>query len=387
LIPVAALFVATVSVITTQSIVPGLLPQLAADLGVDIPTAGMLITGYALAMVVAGPVLALVTGGVPRKRLLLAALSVFVLGNVLSALASGYIMLLAARIVVACGHGLVFGLATVMAMQLAPEDRKASAVSLVVAGSTVASIAGIPLGIVIGDAYGWRTTFGVLATAGALAWLAGWLMIPASGRQPEQSANLATQLRAASRPDVLIGYSVFGFYMLGNMSIYSYIVPLLTQVSGIPAVMVPWVIAGMGLSGFVGNLVGGRLADRRPMETLVCILLAIGTVSLVMSLLTGSPWGMVVALWTRWLIGFGFPAPLRATVIRHAGAAPTLAATLTTTAGNMGTASAAALGAAAIAGGWGYASLPLISALATALSLLALLVLWARDRRLRPAGV
>jgi DHA1 family inner membrane transport protein len=377
LLPVAALFVATVAVITTQSIVPGLLPQLAADLGVDIPTAGLLVTAFGLTSAVAGPVLALMTGGVSRKRLMLAAVTVFILGNVLSAVSTGYGMLLAARIVVACSHGLIFGLATVLATQLAPEGRKTSAVSLVIAGSTVAGIAGIPLGIIVGDAFGWRTTFWALAAAGGLVAVAVWLLVPSVGKQPQQ--NLMSQLRAAMRTDALIGYGVFCVYMFGNMIIFAYIVPFLTLTSGVPAAMVPWVISGMGAAGLVGNLVGGRLADRWPMATMLGILAVVATVTTVMVFLTGSAWGMVAALWVRWGIGFGFPAPLRARVLKAATGAQTLASTLTTTASNIGTGVAAAAGAAAIAGGWGYASLLPLSVAGTIAALLGLLLLRARD--------
>ncbi len=377
LVPVVALFIATVAVITTQSIVPGLLPQLAADLGVNIPTAGLLITAFGLTSAVAGPVLALMTGGVSRKHLLLAAVMVFIAGNVLSALSTAYSMLLVARIVVACSHGLIFGLATVLATQLAPEGRKTSAVSLVVAGSTVAGIAGIPLGIIVGTSFGWRTTFWGLAAAGALVGLAVWLLVPSVGKQPQQ--KLAAQFLAAIRPDALIGYGVFCVYMFSNMTIFAYIVPLLTLNSGVPASMVPWVISGMGAVGLVGNLVGGRLADRWPMATMLGILTAVATITVVMAFVAGSAWGMVATLWARWGIGFGFPAPLRARVMKAAAGSETLASTLTTTASNIGTGVAAAAGAAAIAGGWGYSSLLFISVAATFAALLGLVILRARE--------
>lgn len=379
LVPVAALFVAAVAVITTQSIVPGLLPQLAADLGVDIPTAGLLITGFALTSAVAGPALALITGGMSRKHLLLAAIAVFILGNVLSAASTAYGMLLVARIVVALSHGLIFGLATVLAAQLAPEGRKTSAVSLVIAGSTVAGIAGIPLGIVVGEMFGWRTTFWGLAGAGALVGVAVWLLIPSAGKQPQQ--KLAAQLLAAMRPNALIGYGVFCFYMFSNMTIFAYIVPLLTETSGVPSAMIPWVISSMGAAGLVGNLVGGRLADRWPMATMLGIVAIVTVITMVMVFLTGSAWGMVIALWARWMVGFGFPAPLRARVLKDAAGAETLASTLTTTASNLGAGLAAAVGAAAIAGGWGYASLLPISVSAMTIALFALLILKARERK------
>lgn len=379
--PISGLFIATIAVVTAGLIVAGLLPQIAADLGVDIPTAGLLNTGYSLGIAILSPILALMTGGLPRRPLLIAMLAVFVVGNALSAVSTGYLMLLGSRLLVACCHGLVFGLATVMATRLAPEGRKTSAVSLVVAGGTIASVAGMPLGTAIGNAYGWRASFWVLAAAGIVAAIAVSLLIPSVGRQAEKRAGNATEIREATRPIVLGWYAVFCSFMLAVTVLYTYLVPLLTEVSGVPLAMVPWVLFGMGFTGFFGNLVGGRLADTRPAATMISILAALSVIYLIMSLVVPSAWGMTIALWAAWLVGFGLPAPLRSRVIKEAGEAPTFASMMTTTAGNFGSAGGATIGAAALAAGWGYAALPLISAAAAALALLIMLTLWGHERR------
>jgi DHA1 family inner membrane transport protein len=381
MVPIAGLFAATVAVVTASHIVAGLLPRLAAEFDVDISTAGLLITGYALGLAIISPIVALLTGGLPRKRLLLAAITVFVLGNLLCAVSTGYWMLLGARLLVACCHGLIFGLATVLATRLAPEGRRTSAVSLVVAGSTVASIVGLPLGTAIGNAYGWRTSFWLLAAVGIVAAIVLALLIPAAGSQPQKKTSAAAEFRLATRPVVLLWYAVFACYMLSGIVIFAYIVPLLTEVSGVPVDMVPWVLFGVGVTGFFGNLIGGRLADRHPMPVMAGILAALVLVNLVMAQVMIIAWAMVAAIWIRWLIGFGFPAPLRAQILKEAREAPTLASMLSTTASNFGAAAAAALGGAALAAGWGYASLPLIGATAAGIGLLGTLALWGYQRR------
>lgn len=380
MVPVYALLVVSVTVFTAQNIVAGLLPQLAADLKVDIPTAGLLMTAYALSMAVATPVIALMAGGVPRKTLLMVSISIFVIGNVLSAVATDYWTLMAARLAVATFGGLIFGLATVVATRLAPADRKTSAVSLVVAGATVAAIIGLPLGTAIGNAWGWRAAIWTIAAAGAVAGLIMLLLIP-SAVQQEKKTSVGAELVAATRPLVLLWYAVFAAYRMGVFALFTYIVPLLTDVSGVPIELVPWVFAGIGVTGFAGNLIGGRLGDKRPVATIIGIVIGVGLAYLVMTPVAANAWAICAAFWVAWLIGFGLPAPLRAQIIKHAGAAPTLASMLTTSAGNLGSAAGAALGGVAIAAGWSYGQLPLLGAVCFGLTLILVLLIAVLERR------
>lgn len=262
LVPVVALFIATFAIGTAELMVAGLLPNIAADLRSDIPTAGLLITGYALGVAVAGPVLALVTASLPRRPLLLAVVAVFALGNFLCALSSAYWMLLGARLLVACCHGLFFGVALVMASRLAPAGRQASAISFVVAGFTLATILGVPLGTAIGDLYGWRVTFAVIGVIGALAVVVLFFLVPPAPEPARGEGDFGNELRAAVRPAVLFCYGIIVLFALGVFTLFSYLVPLLTTVSGVPTQYIPGVLFGMGFFGFFGNLAGGRLGDR-----------------------------------------------------------------------------------------------------------------------------
>jgi DHA1 family inner membrane transport protein len=384
MIPVIALFLSAFAICTAEFIIAGLLPAIAGDLGVDIPTAGLLISGYALGVAIASPAFALLTGSIPRRPLLIGLMLIFVVGNILCALSTTYWMLLGARLLVACCHGLFFGVALVLAMRLAPRDRQTGAVSLVVAGVSLASVRGVPLGTAIGNAYGWRTTFWVIAGAGVLAAVTVALLVKMAPEQRGQGAALATELRAATRPTVLLAYGAIAFFMMGVIVPYSYVVPLLTTVSGVPLGYVPLVLFGIGFCGVFGNLVGGWLADRNPFATMIAILVAFIVINLAMVPLAHSAWGIVICLWASWLVAYGFPAPIQARILRDAADAPNLASTLISTGFNLGIAIAAALGAAAINAGWGYTSLPPLGAACeiVALALLVLLALFERRRRL-----
>lgn len=382
MVPIVALFLSAFAICTAEFIIAGLLPAIAKDLAVEIPTAGLLISGYALGVAIASPVFALLTGGVSRRRLMIVLMGIFVLGNILCALATTYWILLGARLLVAGCHGLFFGVALVLAMRLAPEGRQTSAVSLVVAGVSLASVLGVPIGTAIGQAYGWRTTFWVIAGAGAMAVVAVGLLVPGVREQRSTTSDLAREIRAAMRPKVLLAYAAIAFFIMGALGLYSYIVPLVTTVSGVPLDYVPLILFGMGFCGVFGNLVGGWLADRNPFATMIVILSAFVVIMLALAALAHYAWGTVICLLLCWCVGYGFPAPIQARVLKETADAPNLASTLISTAFNLGIAIAAALGAAAINAGWGYGSLPLLAAAAEliALALVITLALYGRGR-------
>ncbi len=381
-VPIAGLLAITFTICTAELVISGMLPTLAADLGVDIPTAGLLITGYAIGVAIAGPLLALATGHVPRKTLLLAILAVFIVGNLLCAIAPNYWMLLAARILMSACHGLFFGVAMVLATRLAPEDRKATAVSLVVAGVTVAIIVGVPLGTAIGNAFGWRTTFWVTAAAGALASLiVAWLIPAATDKDPEPPHDLKAELRAAMRPVVLLCYFNFAVPLVAFFAMLSYIVPFLMEEGGVSLGTIPYVLFATGVASFLGTLLGGRLADRSPGRTLIGVTAICTVLLLLIWAFAANAWASIILLCLLWMVAFAYPPPLQSRAIKEAGEAAGLTATLMNTASQIGIAGGAAFGAFIIASGWGYAQIPLLSAIFFALGLAGVLVLVSLDRR------
>jgi DHA1 family inner membrane transport protein len=385
-VPVLALCIATIAVSTSELVVTGLLPTIAGDLSVDIPTAGLLIAGYAMAVAVAGPILSIATGRLPRRTLLLASMAVFVIGNVLCAIAPSYGLLLAARLLVACIHGLYFSIAMVIATRLAPPDRQASAVSLVIAGFTIANTIGVPLGTAIGEALGWRWVFWAIAglaivMIGVVAWL-----VPASAQGSEPQSDWRADLGAVLRPAVLLCYGSIALFMMGVIAFFAYSVPFITTTSGVPAAMVPWVLFGAGVASFVSNIVGGRLGDWRPVPTMIGALCLAALLYFGLQAWATQTWVAVGLFWALWLVGFGFVGPVQARILADTKDAPNLASALISTAFNAGIAIGAALGGSAIAAGWSYARLPWISVIFMGLALVAVTLLLLSGRRVPAAA-
>ena len=381
-LPLFALSLAAFAVGTTEFIVAGLLPALASDLAVDIPTAGLLISGYAIAVAIGGPILALITGMLPRRPLLLMLMVVFIAGNVLCALATNYWLLLGARLVVACSHGLFFGVALIIATRLVSEERQSSAVSLVVSGVTFASVLGVPIGTAIGNAYGWRVTFWTIAVVGAVATLALSVLIPATKKveRAHQSSALA-DIRVLGRQTVFLSYVMIAFSATAFFAVFAYIVPTLTTVSGIRMEVVPWLLFAAGLGGFFGNLIGGRLGDWKPMPVLIAIFTMMLAIYLVWLVAVHDPLAMTITYFITWLVGFCFAAPVQARILKGASDAPNLASTLISTAFNIGIAAGAWLGGVALHARWGYGQLPWISVVFIAAALTVALVSAVWDRR------
>ena len=380
IVPVLALLLAIFAVVSGELVITGLLPPVAADFGVDIPTAGLLITGYAIAVAIASPLLALLTAGVSRRPLLIAVMVFFVGGDVLCAVAQDYWTLLAARILVATCHGLFFGIAIVLAAGMAPPGRQTMAVSLVLAGVNAATILGVPLGTAIGNAFGWRATFLVLAAVAAVAALVLLWLIPREKRERVERPDFAAEFRAATQPAILICYLNIIFALLGVFAIISYIAPLLTEAHHIPVAYVPWVLFAMGICGFFGNLLAGRLGDWNSVATMIGSLSLNVVILGTLASLSGIGWPAVILLCAFQLVGFCFPAPVQARILKEAAAAPNLASTLISSAFNVGIALGAAAGGAAIASGWSYGHLPWVTAIAMGGALIGTLGLLAYDR-------
>lgn len=385
IVPIIGLLAVTFTICTSELSVAGLLPTLAADLGVDIPTAGLLITGYALGVAVAGPVLSLLSSRVPRKTVLLGIAAVFVVGNILCAIAADYSMLLLARLVLSGCHGLFFGIAMVVATQLAPPGRQATAVSLVFAGVTAAIIAGVPLGTAIGNAFGWRTTYWIVSGAGVVAvGLIAWLIPASLGRRAGPAPELRAELRAAGRTVALLCYAIFGTAVVAFFVLQSYVVPFLLN-GGIPLEFVPVVLFTSGVASFFGTVLGGGLGDRYPAATMIGVPAISAALSVLLSQFAANGWAASVIFCVGMFVGFAFPGAVQSRLLREVADAPNFASTLMNTASQIGIAAGAALGGLVIAWGWGYAQLPLLAAFFQLITVGVVLALMGLDRRRRPA--
>ncbi|MFE7414052.1 MFS transporter [Streptomyces laurentii] len=379
-----ALAVGAFGIGTTEFVIMGLLPQIAADYGVTIPTAGLLVTGYALGVVIGAPLLTVLGTRVSRKTMLMGLMGLFVVGNLLSAFAPSFGMMLVGRVVASLAHGSFFGIGSVVAAGLVAPQKKAGAIATMFTGLTVANIVGVPLGTFIGQAVGWRTTFAAVAALGVIGLFGIARLVPAMPRP--QNAHLRRELTAFRNPQVLLAMAMTVLGFGGVFAAITYIAPMMTHTAGFSDGAVTWLLVLFGVGMFLGNLLGGRFADRALMPMLYVTL---GGLAVVLALFTVTAHNQALAAVTVFLVGalgFATVPPLQKRVLDHAHGAPTLASAVNIGAFNLGNALAAWLGGLVIAAGFGYTSPNWVGAVLAAAALL--LAFWsaALERRTPAPG-
>jgi len=378
-LPLIALAIAAFGIGTTEFVIMGLLPDVARDLHVGIPAAGMLVSGYALGVTIGAPIVAIITAKLPRKLALMGLIALFIVGNMMCALAPGYVTLMLARVITAFCHGAFFGIGSVVAAGLVAPNRRAQAIALMFTGLTLANVLGVPLGTALGQAAGWRATFwavtviGVLAAAALAAWLPAKIEM--------QQTSLVREFGVMKNPQVLM---VLGISVLASASLFSvftYVTPILEDVTGLSPHAVTLVLLLFGLGLTVGNTLGGKLADWRLMPSLKVVLLSLPVVLAIFSATMREPVAATATVFVWGVLAFALVPPLQMLIVDRASAAPNLASTLNQGAFNLGNASGAWLGGAAIGAGWHLTTLPVVG-IGTALASLGL-TMWsaARDKR------
>ena len=366
----------------TEFVIMGLLLDMSADLHVTLQAAGLLISGYALGVVVGAPVLTVFTRQWPRKTVLLALMAIFTLGNAACALAPNYSLLMAARVLTAFAHGSFFGVGSVVATGLVASDKRASAIATMFTGLTLANVLGVPVGTWLGQAFGWRSTFWAVAAVGLLALAVIQWLVPRDEAAPEQMDWRADVAAMGSR-SVLLGLltTVLGYG--GVFAVFTYIAPLLTELTGFDKSAVPPILLVFGGGLVAGNLLGGKLADRRLEATVLGSLVALAVVLGGMGFALHSHVLAVVFTGLLGVAAFATVAPLQMWVLSKAeGAGATLASSFNIAAFNLGNALGAWVGGVVIAHG---AGLPAVTWTAMALPLAALAVAWAAMRAQRAA--
>jgi DHA1 family inner membrane transport protein len=360
--PVAllTLTLAAFAICTAEWGIAGLLPLLSNDLAVSIPTAGLLVTGYALGVAIGGPVLAMLTTGFQRKGIMIAVMGVFVVGQALCALAPSYGTLLAARLLVACGHGLFFGIAAVVAAATMP-SRPGFAVSMLYAGASIANVFGIPAGAAIGNALGWRATFWTIGVVALAATAAMALLIPSTRTEDGVKTPLRDEVRALNHQQVYLTYLVIFLQLTGYVALQTYFVPLLTDVTGVPLGETPLFLLLLGVGSVIGGLAGGKLADWKLMPTLVAIFFVQMVLVITLTFTAHHAALFGINLFLLGAVVYAFVPPVMNRILTGAKAAPNLASTVSNTAFNIGIAAGAWLGGAAITAGLRYDQLPYVT--------------------------
>jgi DHA1 family inner membrane transport protein len=379
-----ALTVGAFGIGVTEFVIMGLLLEVSLDLGVSIPAAGLLISGYALGVVAGAPLLTAATARWPRKGVLMALMVIFTLGNAACALAPSYGLLMAARVLTAFAHGTFFGLGAVVATSLVAPDRRASAIAAMFTGLTVANILGVPFGTWLGQHFGWRATFWAVALVGLVALTVIAWLIPKDAAAPEAS-DWRADLRAMARGPVLLGLLTTVLGYAGVFAVFTYIAPMLTRLAGFADAAVSPILLVFGGGLIIGNLWGGRLADRNlgaaVLGTLVALAVVLGLMGVAMHD------GALAVLFVGLLgaTAFATVAPLQMWVLQKAeGAGQSLASSLNIAAFNLGNALGAWAGGVVIDHGPGLGAVPFFAAL---FPLAALLLVWPALRRERLAPV
>jgi MFS transporter, DHA1 family, inner membrane transport protein len=379
-----ALAIGAFGIGTTEFVIMGVLPQVANDFGITIPSAGWLVSGYALGVVFGAPLLTVLGARVSRKKMLMFLMGLFVLGNALSAFAPGFSVMLIGRVVASLAHGAFFGIGSVVAADLVAPEKKASAISLMFMGLTIANIVGVPGGTYIGQAAGWRVTFTAVAALGIVGLLGVAKLIPETGRP--KTENLRNEFAAFRNVQVWLAMAMTVLGYGGVFAALTYITPMMTEVAGYTEAAVTWLLVLFGVGMFLGNLLGGRFADRALMPMLFTTLAALTAVLL---LFTATAHNKVLAAITLTLVGalgFATVPPLQKWVLDQASAAPTLASAANIGAFNLGNALAAWLGGIVIAAGLGYTAPNWVGALLSGTALLLSFLAAYLDRRTRATG-
>ncbi|WP_152362785.1 Cmx/CmrA family chloramphenicol efflux MFS transporter [Microlunatus speluncae] len=369
---------------TSELMLAGLLPELSTDLGVSIPAAGLLISAFALGMLVGAPLLAVLTARRSRQATLLILLAIFVLAHLVAALTSDYGVLLATRVVAAFVYAGFWTVASVAAVGLAGPAARGRAMSIVAGGLTVATVVGLPAGTALAQHLGWRAAFWAVAVLSAAAMIMIVRSIP--GGRPAETGSLRDELTAIRNPRLWLAYAITAVSTAALLATFSYLAPLLIEATGVPASWVPLILGLYGVGSVIGIAVGGRFADRRPFATLAIAIAGVAVWSAALAIMTGS---MVIAIPAIVLLGaFGFASnpAINARVFGLAGRAPTLAAAFNISAFNLGITLGPYLGGRVLEAGAGYSFVAVTGALLAVLALGLVALAHRTEPRRRAAG-
>ena len=313
-----ALTLSAFAIGTTEFVIVGLIPTIAASLNVSVPSAGLLVSLYALGVAVGAPVLTALTGRIPRKQLLLGLMALFTAGNLLAWMAPNYESLMAARVLTGLAHGVFFSIGSTIATGLVAREKAASAIALMFTGLTVALVTGVPLGTFIGQTVGWQATFLAVSLLGVVAIAGSWWLVPSTIPNSKPSSVMA-QLAVLKKPRLLLVYAITALGYGGSFIAFTYLAPILQEVAGFAPSSVGLVMLVYGVSVAIGNIWGGKLADRHgPIRALQVVFALLAMVLLVLTFTAAHPWLVVVTVLAWGAVAFGNVPGLQVYVVQRA---------------------------------------------------------------------
>ncbi|MFC0267627.1 MFS transporter [Kushneria aurantia] len=367
-----ALAVAAFGIGTTEFVIMGLQSAVMADLDISALQAGLLVSGYAMGVVIGGPILAVISARMPRKATLLGLMSLFLIGNVACALAPGYATLMMARVLTSLSHGAFFGIGAVTAASMVVPEKRGQAISMMFAGLTLANVLGVPMGTFIGQLLGWRWTFWAVVAIGGVALVALARWIPS--HLPRSEGRVMGEFVALKSRTVLMAMLCSVLASASLFAVYTYIEPMLTEVTGIASTMVAWALLLFGVGLTAGSLVGGRLSGGRLMPPTIGLMLMVIAILVIFGFTLATPIMALITLFLWGVVAFALVPILQLLIVDQAVEAPNLASTLNQSAFNLGNAIGAWLGGVALQGTLTIAQLPWLGAAVMVVGLFAALV-------------
>ena len=355
---------------TTEFVIMGILPQVGSSLHVSIPAAGLLVSFYALGVAVGAPILAILTKSFSRKKALLILMLIFILGNIFCALSFNYTEMMIARIVTSFCHGSFFGIGAVVAAGLVPPKRRASAVALMFTGLTLANVVGVPFGTWIAQNWEWHITFWLIAGIGVLAFLALLAFLPDNGAS-EIPVDFKAELKVVRQPHVLLAMLITMLTFASVFALFTYIAPILLDTTKTPQSWITITLLIIGVGSVIGNLWGGKLADKGILSALMITIGFLFAISLIFTFTSISPYLAVITLFFWGVASFSTVAPLQMNVVKSAHAAPNIASTINIGVFNIGNAVGAYLGGVPLSMGFGPRSCIIVSLGLAVLAILA----------------
>jgi len=372
-----ALTIAAYAIGTTEFVIVGLLPTVASDLHITLPLAGLIVSVYALGVTFGAPVLTALTGRVERKPLLLGLMALFIVGNAVAAVSPNYTLLLVARVLAAFAHGVFFSVGATIAADLVPQDRRGSAIAMMFMGLTVAIVTGVPLGTYIGQVFGWRATFWAVAALGIVAFLAILTLLP-NNLKKAAPANIFDQLKVLSSGRLLIVFAMTALGYGGTFVAFTYLAPILQQITGFSEKSVSLVLVLYGVAIALGNIAGGRIANKNPVKALIGLFALQALVLIMLTFTAVSPLPAIVTLALLGFLQFGNVPGLQLYVVKlaqeHRPGAVDVASALNIAAFNLGIAIGAWLGGLVVESSLGLGSTPWVGAILVTIALI--LTIW-----------
>lgn len=365
--PLLALAIGAFAIGTTEFSPMGFLPQIAENLNISIPTAGMLITAYALGVMIGAPIMTLWFGQFSRRKALILAMAIFTIGNILAAIVPNYWGLMAARILTSLNHGVFFGIGSIVAISVVPKDKQASAVATMFMGLTIANIGGVPFATWVGQNIGWRMSFAAIAILGIITMFSLWKALPEGtvGQRP----NVKAELQVLTRKPVLLALLTTVLSSGAMFTLYTYIAPMLQNITHASPMFITAMLVLIGIGFSIGNHLGGKFADRSLTKTLTGFLILILVMMLIFPILAQTQIGAAIALVIWGTATFAVVPPLQMRVMSVAHEASGLASSVNIGAFNLGNALGAAAGGAVLSLGMSYAAVSMVGAFLAALGL------------------